>query len=149
MKIEDELKGRFRNEYHKGAINLIFTSKYLGKDFLRVLKQNGLTEQQYNILKVLRAFCSEGPTSIGFLKERMLDRNSDVSRLVEKLFEKSLVNRTENAIDRRQKDITITNNGLELLSKIDFVEQYVDTYLQNLTLQEVEELNRLLDKIRD
>ncbi len=70
MKIEDELKGRFRNEYHKGAINLTFTVKQLGYQFLQSLKKFQLTEPQYNILRVLRGFRSEGPASINFLKER-------------------------------------------------------------------------------
>lgn len=149
MKIEDEVKGRFRNEYHKGAINLIYTVKHLGGDFLQTLKLHGLTEPQYNILRVLRGFRSQESISISFLKERMLDKNSDVSRIVDKLYEKELVNRNENKSDRRQKEIEITEKGIELLKKLDHIEQYVDDYLKNLTSEEVVELNRLLDKIRE
>ena len=123
MKIEDEIKGRFRNEYHKGAINLIFTVKQLGYQFLQSLKKYQLTEPQYNILRVLRGFRSEGPASINFLKERMLDKSSDVSRIVDKLYNKGLIDRRENSIDRRQKDIEITKKGLALLSKIDECEK--------------------------
>ncbi len=148
MKIEDEIKGRFRNEDHKGAINLIFTVKQLGYRFLQSLKKYQLTEPQYNILRVLRGFRSEGPASINFLKERMLDKSSDVSRIVDKLFDKGLIDRRENSIDRRQKDIEITKKGLTLLSKMDECEKKVDTLLKNLTIEEVQELNRLLDKIR-
>lgn len=149
MKIEDEVKGRFRNDYHKGAINLIYTVKHLGGDFLQTLKLHDLTEPQYNILRVLRGFRSQESISISFLKERMLDKNSDVSRIVDKLFEKKLVNRNENKLDRRQKEIEITEKGIELLKKLDHIEQFVDDYLKNLTSEEVIELNRLLDKIRD
>ncbi len=148
MKIEDEIKGRFRNEYHKGAINLIFTVKQLGYQFLQSLKKYQLTEPQYNILRVLRGFRSQGPASINFLKERMLDKSSDVSRIVDKLYDKGLIDRRENSIDRRQKDIEITKKGLALLSKIDECEKKIDTLLKNLTIEEVHELNRLLDKIR-
>ena len=149
MRIEDELKGRFRNERNKALINLSFTEKQLTYSFLQALKTHGLTEPQYNILRVLRGFRSEGPSSIGFLKERMLDRSSDVSRLVDKLFEKGLVSRCENAVDRRQKDVEISENGLALLAGMGDCDAKADTLLQNLTDDEVNELNRLLDKIRD
>ena len=148
MKIEDELKGRFRNERHKALINLTFTEKQLTYIMLQVLKKHGLTEPQYNILRVLRGFRSEGPSSIGFLKERMLDRSSDVSRLVEKLYEKALVDRKENGEDRRQKDVAITETGLLLLTNMDDCEKKADTLLFCLSDDEVSELNRLLDKIR-
>ena len=69
MQIEDEIKGRFRNERHKGLINLTFTVKQLSYNFLQTLKIHGLTEPQYNILRVLRGFRNQGPSSIGFLKE--------------------------------------------------------------------------------
>lgn len=148
MKIEDEIKGRFRNEYHKGLINITFTQKHLSYEFLQSLKKHGLTEPQYNVLRVLRGFRSSGPTSIGFLKDRMLDKSSDVSRIIDKLYERKLVNRKENEADRRQKDIEISEEGLTLLASMDDCEHKVDSLLSKLTLEEVIELNRLLDKIR-
>ena len=149
MNIEDEIKGRFRNERHKGLINLSFTEKQLTYSFLQSLKKHGLTEPQYNILRVLRGFHSRGPSSIGFLKERMLDRSSDVSRLVDKLYDKGLIDRKENTADRRQKDVVITEQGILLLSHMHDCEKKADTLLQNLTDEEVNELNRLLDKVRN
>ncbi len=120
MKIEDEIKGRFRDEYHKGAINLIYTVKQFSYQFLQLMKKHGLSEPQYNILKVLRGYQSEKSISIGFIKERMLDKNSDVSRLIDRLLKKGYIERNENAIDRRQKDILITKKGLNLLSTLDY-----------------------------
>ena len=149
MKIEDEIKGKFRNEYHKGLINLNFTMKHLSYDFFQTLKKYKLTEPQYNILKVLRGFRKDGPASIGFLRDRMLDKNSDVSRIVDKLYDKGYINRKESSTDRRQKDIEITNKGLELLDKMGSCDKIEDSLLKNLTLEEVTELNRLLNKIRD
>ena len=149
MKIEDEIKGRFRNERHKGLINLSFTEKQLTYSFLQSLKKHGLTEPQYNILRVLMGFRSGGPSSIGFLKDRMLDRSSDVSRLIDKLYDLGLVDRKENTTDRRQKDIVITDKGIRLLSRMHDCEKKADTLLHNLTDEEVIELNRILDKIRD
>ena len=148
MSIEDEIKGRFRNEYHKGLINLIYTVNQLSYDFHKALKAHGLTEQQYNILRVLKGFRSHGPLSIGFLKERMLDKKSDVSRIVDKLFTKGLLNRAESPHDRRQKAVEVTQKGLDLLTKMDNCEKVADTLLSNLNGDEVNELNRLLDKIR-
>jgi DNA-binding MarR family transcriptional regulator len=148
MKIEDEIKGRFRNERHKGVINLSFTEKQLTYSFLQSLKKHGLTEPQYNILRVLMGFRSGGPSSIGFLKDRMLDRSSDVSRLIDKLYVLGLVDRKENTTDRRQKEVVITDKGIQLLSSMRDCEKKTDTLLQNLTDEEVIELNRILDKIR-
>ncbi len=149
MKLEDEIKGRFRNEYHKGLINLTYTSRRLGHEFYQTLKQHGVTEQQYNVLRILRGFRAEAPLSIGFIKERMLDKDPDVSRIVDRLYEKGLVSRTENKADRRQKSIEIRESGLDLLDQLFVCELHVDRLLQNLSQVEVEELNRLLDKIRD
>jgi len=149
MKIEDEIKGSFRNDYHKGLINLMYTVKHLSYDFLQSLKKHGLTEPQYNILKVLHGSRSECPFSIGFLKDRMLDKSSDVSRIVDKLFEKGYIDRKENPADRRQKDVEITDQGIALLSGMDDCENKADTILKNLTTEEIRELNRLLDKIRN
>jgi len=149
MTIEEELKGRFRNEYHKGLINLTYTAKHLSYEFFQSLKNYGLAEQQYNVLRILRGFRSEAPLSIGFIKERMLDKDSDVSRIVDRLFEKGLVNRKENPDDRRQKSVEITEKGLGLLDKMFSCEQKADTMLNNLTREEISEFNRLLDKIRE
>ena len=148
MKIEDEIKGRFRNEYHKGMINLTYTVNKLGYQLMQTIRAHGLTEPQYNVLRVLRGFRNEGPISIGFIKERMLDKSSDVSRIVDNLLEKGLIVRRENSDDRRQKEIDITEKGLALLSEMIGCDKKADLLLQNLTMEEVTELNRLLDKIR-
>jgi len=148
MNIEDEIKGRFRNEYHRGIINLTYTVNQLSYQLKQTLKVHGLTEAQYNVLRVLRGFRREGPISINFIKERMLDKSSDVSRIVDNLLEKGLIIRKENASDRRQKEIDITDKGLKLLSEMIECDKKADLLLQKLTREEVEELNRLLDKIR-
>ena len=149
MKIEDELKGRFRNEYHKGLINLTYTAKHLSYEFYQSLKKHGLAEQQYNVLRILSGFRSEAPLSISFIKERMLDKDSDVSRIVDRLVQKSFVNRIENPEDRRQKSVEITVKGPELLDEMFSCELKVDTLLSNLAIEEVNILNQLLDKIRE
>jgi DNA-binding MarR family transcriptional regulator len=149
MKIEDEIKGRFRNDYHRGIINLIYTVNHLNYDFMQHLKKHNLSEPQYNVLRVLKGFCAEGPVSLGFIKDRMLDKNSDVSRIVDKLFCQGLVARSENKSDRRQKDIFITEKGLSLIASMIDCEYKTDSLLDNLSESEIQELNRLLDKIRE
>jgi len=148
MKIENEIKGRFRNEYHKGLINLIFTTKLLNQRFASLLKTHKITEAQYNVLRILRGNKQSKTSSIGYIKERMLDRNSDVSRIVDKLYGLQFIDRKECPNDRRQKEVSITEKGLKLLSKMDKSEKQVDTFLKNLNDSEIRALNELLDKIR-
>ncbi len=148
MNLEDEIKGRFRNDYHKAMINLIYTSKVLQNEFLDSLKKHQITEQQYNVLRILRGFRDEAPLTIGFIKDRMLDKDSDVSRLVDRLYEKQLLQRVENPKDRRQKSIQITDTGLALLTSMLECEKKVDSLLSNLSEIEIQTLNQLLDKAR-
>ena len=148
MKIEDEIKGRFRNEYHKGLINLMYTVKQVSYQFLQILKNHSITEPQYNILRVLRGAKPLHQVSINYLKERMLDKRSDVSRIIDRLLEKGYIERKENALDRRQKDISITEKGLNLLDQMYDCELKSDELWNNLTVNEIKELNRMLDKIR-
>jgi len=149
MTLEEEIKGHFRNDYHKGLINLSYTARLLSYEFIQSLKKHEITEQQYNVLRILRGFRADAPLSIGFIKERMLDKDSDVSRIVERLFEKAMVSRKENSADRRQKDIEITAKGLLLLDSMLDCERHADKLLKNLTEEEIQEFNRLLDKIRN
>ena len=148
MTIEEELKGRFRNDYHKGLINLTYTARQLSYEFFQSLKSHNITEQQYNVLRILRGFRSEAPLCIGFIKERMLDKDSDVRRIIDRLYEKELVRREENPTDRRLKTIEITEKGLGLLDRLFDCEKKADTLLNNLSDNEISELNALLDKIR-
>jgi DNA-binding MarR family transcriptional regulator len=148
ISIDEEIKGRFRNTYHKGLINLIYTAKQVSYKFVQSLKKHNITEQQYNVLRILRGFQAEGPLTIGFIKERMLDKHSDMSRIIDRLYEKGWVTREENPDDRRQKSIKITEKGLALLNEMYHCEKESDKLLSNLSPEEVAELNRLLDKIR-
>ena len=148
MKIDDEVKGRFRNDYHRGIINLTYTANQLTYRLMQSIKAHGLTEPQYNVLRVIRGYRNHGPVSISFIKERMLDKSSDVSRIVDNLLEKGLIIRQESASDRRQKEIDITDKGLSLLSAMIECDKKMDMLLHNLSPEEVQMLNGLLDKIR-
>ncbi|MFH6983384.1 MarR family winged helix-turn-helix transcriptional regulator [Marinoscillum luteum] len=148
MSIEDEIKSKFRNDYHKALVNLYYTNNVIGEQFFKMLKNYGLAAPQFNVLRILKGQHPQA-ASIGLIKERMLDKNSDASRIVDRLYKKKLVERKESKADRRQKDILITKKGLELLNKMVVCEKQEDDILSNLNIDEVKLLNGLLDKIRD
>jgi len=148
MKLEDEIKqNSFRNEYHKLAVNLIFTNSWLMSKIYELLDEYDLTPQQFNLLRILRGQYPK-PASITLLKERMLDKMSDASRLVERLLAKGMVERKICPEDRRKVDVVITKKGLKLLEKIDKTDNEMDNYLKNLSEVEAKKLNELLDKLR-
>ena len=148
MKIGDEIKSKFRNDYHRALVNLYYTNIVIGEQFFKMMNKYGLAAPQFNVLRILRGQHPDA-ASIGLIKERMLDKNSDVSRIVERLFKKKLIERKESRSDRRQKDVLITKKGLELLEKMAVCEKQEDAILSNLNKKEVKLLNELLDKIRD
>jgi DNA-binding MarR family transcriptional regulator len=149
MKIEDEIKqSAFRSEYHKAYINLVYTSGYLEQAQAALFKPFGITLPQYNILRILRGQHPK-PATISLLIERMLDKTSNASRIVDRLEAKELVTRKQCPSDRRTVDVLITDKGLELLRQMDGLEGGKGTGITNLTEQEAVQLNALLDKIRD
>jgi len=116
MKLEDEIKSKFRDDYHKALVNLYYTNNVIGEQFFKMLKEFGLAVPQYNVLRILREEAPDS-VSIGFIKERMLERNSDASRIVDRLYKKKLVERKENKSDRRQKKCLLPKKGLTYLEK--------------------------------
>jgi DNA-binding MarR family transcriptional regulator len=147
MKIEEEIKGIFRNEYHKARINIYYTNSYLCNKFLKLVEKHTLTPTQYNILRILRHVYPNTASQV-YIKERLLDKNSDVSRITDRLLAKKLITSIECNEDRRKKDIKITSEGLDLIAGLDNCETKLDEQLYNLTAEEVVLLNQLLDKIR-
>ncbi len=148
MRLEDEIKQKqFSSPYQRLALNVIFTASWLQTQSARALKPYGLTSQQYNVLRILRGQ-QPNPASVGLLQERMLDKSSNASRLVDKLFAKKLVERKTCPSDRRQVDIRITQKGLDLLTELDPVMKMWDTQLKTLTEQEAQLVGELLDKLR-
>ncbi len=150
MKLEKEIqqvKG-FRNDYHRAAVNLIFTGKWVIQLHSDIFKPYHLTTQQYNILRILRGQYPKA-TTVKLIRDRMLDRMSDASRIVELLRKKKLVERTIQQLDRRKMDVIITDKGLQLLKEIDAKEnERMDNYLNKLDAAEINQLNFLLDKLR-
>ncbi|UKN01750.1 MarR family transcriptional regulator [Paracrocinitomix mangrovi] len=147
MKIEDELQSKFKNEYHKLAVNIHLTSSRLTEKFQEEMKRYDITSTQFNVLRILRGQ-NQKAVSIGLIKERMIERNSDVSRIIDRLVKKGLIERSENQIDRRQKDVRITDKGMDLLAEIDQNNTILEGRLTHLSAEEVKSLNDLLDKAR-
>lgn len=148
MEIGKEIKqSKFQNEFHKASVNILFTASWLSVALTKALRPFGVSIQQFNILRILRGQ-SPNPVSVKMLQERMLDKMSNASRLVEKLRNKNLVMRTENEKDRRQVDVKISEKGLEILSEIDKVMPDIEKALFNISQNEANELNRLLDTLR-
>ena len=148
MEIEQEIKQtKFTSDYQKAVINIMYTSNWMQNATAKLLKNYNLTEPQYNILRILRGQNGH-PISVLDIQSRMLDKMSNASRLIEKLRLKEMVARKECSNDRRQVDVTITKAGLEVLTRLDSVIVQEEEKIKKLNTEEVNQLNKLLDKIR-
>ena len=148
MELEKEIKQKkFKNQYEKLTVNLMFTNSWLNSIQNKLFKPYGLSPQQYNVLRILRGQNPE-PASVNLIMDRMLDKTSNASRLVEKLRQKGLIDRKPCKNDRRQVDIFITDNGLELLAEIDVNFSGFEKNFHTLTETEAQTINDLLDKLR-
>ena len=148
MKLEKEIQQKkFKSEFHKLAINFSYTHSWLSYKTESFFKNADITPQQYNVLRILRGQYPE-TSNLKLVKERMLDRMSDASRIVEKLKIKGFVSRKECPDDRRNVDLIITEKGLHLLRSLDFIDEEAKKTFKQLSLAEAKHLNALLDKLR-
>ena len=147
MKLEDAIhQDTFRNERHKALLNIYYRNGHIFNQVQQILKGYELTPQQFNLLRIVRGQHPASAT-INLLKERMLDKDSDVSRLVTRLHEKELLERRTCPDNRRKMDVKLTEKGTQLLLQLDTVEQRFEDLLSPLSDEEVEKLNYLLGKI--
>ncbi len=148
MRIEEEIKQKkFKSEYIKADINVMFSANWISARQSHILKPYDISIQQFNILRILRGQHPK-PAPLKLLTERMIDRMSNTSRLVEKLKKKGLVTRQVCETNRRQVDISITEKGLALVEKASELIEGEREQSRNLTDEEIKQLNRLLDKMR-
>ena len=148
MRLEEEInQERFANVHHKTLVNLIYTYGFLVNQMGGFFKGRGITRQQYNVLRILRGQYPDS-ANLSLIKQRMLDKMSDASRIVERLRLKKLVSRKQSRHDRREVEIVISQQGLDLLKKMD--EEIKDIYklFEKLSPEELTSLNQLLDKFR-
>lgn len=137
----------FKHEKHKLTVNIIYTHSWLNLKIEKLFKGREVTLQQYNILRILRGQHPQ-PATVNTLIERMLDKMSNASRLVDKLYNKGYVNRVKNKDDRRAVDVTINQKGLDFLAEMDLKVNSLQIDIFNLTDNEAKQLNHLMDKMR-
>jgi len=142
--ISKDIKSSFKSSKVKALINIKYTSNWLNSKENDFFKPYGISPQQFNILRILRG--AKERIKVQIVKERMIERAPNATRLMDKLCDKNLIERERCEHDRRVVYVKITNQGLELLSTIDDNKNL--SFLENLTNKEAEILSNLLDKIR-
>ena len=148
MRIEEEINQTkpFKSNHHRALVNLIFTSNWMSSYIKSKLKPFEITLQQYNVLRILRG--AGEPISTSCIRSRMVERMADTSRLVERLCTKGWVNKEACCSDNRLVDITISDQGTELVEHIESRVSIVEAITQNLNDEEARLLGELLDKLR-
>lgn len=148
MSIEKDInQKKFRNAHQKAIINLIYTFNWITEQSKIILERGEVTGQQFNILRILRG--ANEPLSTLQIRQRMLDKMSDTSRIVDRLITKGFVKKTICKADKRLVDISITEKGRKMLEKLDAYDMEMDAIVGNLSEAEAKNLNKLLDKIRN
>ncbi|HMC98973.1 MAG TPA: MarR family transcriptional regulator [Ferruginibacter sp.] len=148
MSLEKDIsQPHFRNDHQKAAINLIYTFNWMNEQMKPFFDSADITSQQFNILRILRG--AGQPISTLQIRQRMLDKMSDTSRIVDRLVAKGLVKKVICKTDKRLVDVSITDKGKKLLEKIDGYEPEMDAILSALSESDAKTLNKLLDKLRN
>ncbi|WP_428329186.1 MarR family winged helix-turn-helix transcriptional regulator [Mucilaginibacter sp.] len=148
MRIDEEIQSsNFEDNYHKAVINISYTYSWINNASRSHFEKHNITLQQFNILRILRGQYPK-PATVNLLKERMIDKMSDASRIVDRLVQKGLVSRCTNNKDRRAVDIRISEEGINILSIMDEEFKTRDFLKDNLTEEEAGQLSDLLDKLR-
>jgi DNA-binding MarR family transcriptional regulator len=149
MGIEEDIKqSKFRSPLQKASVNLIYTLSWMMERTKAILDAEDITLQQFNILRILRGSLPK-PLSTLQIRERMLEKMSDTSRIVDRMIVKGLVKKIISKNDRRLVDILITDKGKKILARLDLRQDELDAVLGNLSEKEAATLSNLLDKIRD
>jgi len=148
MTIGEEIKQtKFKSPHQKAVLNLLFTANWIQNKQRELFEPFGITGQQYNMLRILRGQHPK-PIPAVEIKSRMLDKNSDVSRLLDRLIGKKLVQKNQCPNDKRATDISITETGLKLLNDLDSSINNIDSQYLTLSKEEAKLLSDLLDKAR-
>lgn len=149
MKIEDVIKSTVPlDDAKKVILNFTYTQNVIGDKFHEILKPYDISREQYNVLRILRGQ-KGSPANLCIIQERMLSKNSNTTRLIDKLLLKEYVTREVCPDNRRKIEVLITQKGLDMLTELDpIVIQHEQLFANNLTQQELEQLNTLLEKYR-
>lgn len=147
--IEELIKqNKFRNEQHKSIVTLNYAANLMNRYHDEMFAQFGITGQQYNVLRILRGQ-HPSPVTVGLIRERMIDKMSDASRIVERLRKSGFIERITNKKDRRAVDVTITKKALDILAEIDKRERELFKPMEKFTDEDSRLLNSLLQRIFD
>jgi DNA-binding MarR family transcriptional regulator len=148
MGIEEDIQqNKFRNSYQKAAINLLYTFSWMREKTKAIFDAEDITPQQFNILRILRGSFPQ-PLSTLQIRERMIEKMSDTSRIVDRLITKGLVKKITCKNDRRLVDVIITDKGKKMLERLDARQDENDGVLGNLSENDANILRNLMDKIR-
>jgi DNA-binding MarR family transcriptional regulator len=148
MKIDEEVKSKFASPQIKAVVNLRFTSNYIEAIQNTFMAKFGLTMPQFNILRILRGSGKSIP--VNTVKERMVEKSPNTTRLMDKLIDKGLISRERCVKDRRVVFVEITEEGLRVLSELDVEMKKEENILSpKLTDKEANDLSDLLDKLRE
>lgn len=148
MRIEDEIHQKeFKDDYRRLLVNLLFTNNWLNQQLGPFFREFDLTLQQHNVLAILRGQHPD-PVCFGEIQERMVDRNSNVTRLVDKLIEKGFVTRGICPDNRRMIEVRLTPPGMKLLDQVDKKLPELYGRFHNLSHEEAVLVSNLLDKLR-
>lgn len=149
MKIEQAIQQKaFRNAREKAGINLMYTASWLSNELMKALKPSGISVPQFNILRILKGQKGK-PVPLWLVTERMIDKMSNTSRLIDKLVAKGLVDRRQCPNDRRQVDLLLTASGLELINAAtQSVDKHTAKLIGHMTDSQMQMLNSLLDTLR-
>ncbi|MEQ6118816.1 MarR family transcriptional regulator [Reichenbachiella sp. MALMAid0571] len=148
MKLEEEIKqAKFQDEWQKALLNIMYTGNWLTDNFMVISKKYAINDQHYNILRILRG---KYPNCIcpGEIKEVLVNKRGDLTRLLDKLVKMELVDRNINAENRRMVDVIITQKGLNLLAEMDPDVNQVENIKAHISEEDAKVLNDILDKIR-
>ncbi len=146
--IEDEIRQKrsFTSLHEKALVNIMYTHGWVIERMRLFFKSYGITIKQYNILRILKG--ADEPLSTSQIRLRMLDKMSDTTRLIDRMVTKGWVKKSVSKTDRRLVDIMITDKGLDLLDEIKGIESQAEEIFGNLSIEEVQKLSDLLDKVR-
>ena len=137
-----------KDPHSRAMLNTMFTGAWLHQQMTHLLKPHDITEPQYNVLRILRGQ-NGNAMNLYEIQNRMIQKMSNVSRLIDKLVAKNLVTREECSDNRRRVDIAITQDGLDLLESLQApIEVHMEDVSKNLTKEEAKTLGDLLDKLR-
>ena len=148
MGIEKDIQQtNFRNEHQKLGINIMYTANWLNEKIAGILSQEDITQQQYNILRILRG--ADKPLSTLQIRARMLDKMSDTSRIVDRLVAKELVEKNTCPTDKRLVDVVLSKKGFAMLEKLDQLNHHLDALMKGISEKDANTMNQLLDQLRE